>query len=407
MKRHHSQPGAASRRGTLMPALAMVILVVCVAAALILDRLWLDAARVELTTAAEAAALAAAGRLADDDRLRTDADGTAIIEAARFTAWSIAADNRVAGSVVEMDTSPDGDIRFGVVTDDPTTGVPVFLETDHNPTSVIVRAQAIRRRGNGVALFFRGLTGVETGNVVSFAEASINNRVIGFRSILRANVPAMPLGILESDVTGTRKDTWEWQIVQQNGQDLYGYDEASHFVTNGPDGIREIVLTYESSTSDVSTSEENGSQETSPNFQIIDTGNGLLEQQCRRQILEGWDEEDLAQFGGEFVLSSSSQPIDGSDSMFLECLSEFEQMIGHKRICVLYQDDSLANELGIGRLQATQFVAGRILAIDGAETGSTQIVFQPAVVSTRTAIIDETLSEDLANPYVFKLQLTH
>ena len=390
-----------------MPALAMVILVIGVAAALILDRLWLDAARVELTTAAEAAALAAAGRLADDDRLRTTADTTAIIEAARFTAVAIAADNRVAGSEVHLDSSPDGDIRFGVVTDDPTTGEPVFLETDHHPSSVIVRAQAIRRRGNGVALFFRNLTGVETGNVASIAEASINNHVIGFHAILGANVPAMPLGILESDTTGSRNDTWDWQIVQQHGQDLYGYDETTHSVTQSPDGIREMVLTSTSSSSQGNPTQEAASQVTSPNFQIIDAGNGLIEKQCRRQILEGWDEDDLTTFGGEFILTGTPVSIEGTDKLLSGLNDDFVKMIGHKRICVLYQDPGQSNGSGIKRLLATQFVAGRILAIEGTGTETTQIVFQPTVMATRTAIIDQSQSDELANPYVYNLQLTH
>lgn len=391
-----------------MPALAMVILVVCVAAALVFDRLWLDAARVELTVSAEAAALAAAGRLAHDDRLRTDADGEALIEIARLTAADIAADNRVAGHPVQLDPSTDGDIRFGVVTEEPTTGEPIFIETNHNPTSVIVKAQAVRSRGNGVALFFRQLTGVHTGNVISYAEATIDNRVVGFRSVLNAKVPAFPLGILESDTINSREDTWQRQIVEQQGQDQFGYDDTTHAVFNGPDGIREIVLTYEPRSSNVSTqSSESEATQSSPNFQVIDLGNGLFEEACRRQVLEGLSVDDLANLGGDFVLNGSPLPIDGADNMFPYLLNEFTQMIGHKRICVLYQDDSVSNQSGIGRLQATQLVAGRILAINGDENTRTEIVFQPTVVSTRTAIVDASIPQDLANPYIFKLNLTH
>lgn len=391
-----------------MPVFAMVILVVCVAAALVFDRLWLDAARIELTASAEAAALAAAGRLADDDRLRTNADTDAIIEAARLTAAAIAADNRVAGHPVQLDASPEGDIRFGVVTEEPTTGEPIFIETNHNPTSVIVKAQAVRSRGNGVALFFRQLTGVHTGNVVSYAEATIDNRVIGFRSLLNAKVPAFPLGILESDTTNSREDTWQRQIVEQQGQDLFGYDDTTHTVTNGPDGLREIVLTYETPSSHVSTnSTDNETGKTPPNFQIIDLGTGLFEDECRRQILEGLSEDDLANLGGEFVLAGTPLPIDGLSSMLPDVRKELAQMIGHKRICVLYQDDGVGSQSGISRLRATQLVAGRILAINGDESTRTEIVFQPTVVSTRTAIVEPSIPAELANPYIFKLNLTH
>ena len=51
---------AVRRRGSLVPAVAVALAVVGAFMAVVLDRLWIDAARMELLTAAEAAAHLAA-----------------------------------------------------------------------------------------------------------------------------------------------------------------------------------------------------------------------------------------------------------------------------------------------------------------------------------------------------------
>ncbi|NOX56698.1 MAG: hypothetical protein GXP27_20080, partial [Planctomycetes bacterium] len=62
-----SQIGMPNRRGLLVPLVAMALLVATAAAALVLDALWLQAARVELQACAEAAAFAAARELVSED----------------------------------------------------------------------------------------------------------------------------------------------------------------------------------------------------------------------------------------------------------------------------------------------------------------------------------------------------
>src|SRR5262245_51018624 len=86
------------RRGFTTPAVAIALLIAMCGLALILDRLWLDAADLELTTAAEAAALGAASALANDDLLRINADPELRQDDARNAAAWIASQNTVAGS---------------------------------------------------------------------------------------------------------------------------------------------------------------------------------------------------------------------------------------------------------------------------------------------------------------------
>jgi hypothetical protein len=399
-------PDLRGRRGTMLPAIVMAILVVCLLAALVFDRLWLDAAQIQLRTAAEAAALAAAGRLASDDRLRDDADPETLLDAARQAAVSIAAENRVAGSPVRLDATPGSDIRFGTVIDDPETGRPVFLETDAQPSTVLVTAQAVRRRSNAIALFFRSLTGVAHADVMAQAGATIDSAVIGVRPLPGSCVPALPLGILASDPAGSRDDTWQRQIIRGEGEDQYGFDETTHRVVERPDGIREIVLRWVA-TAGPSAGVESAPAPQSANFQILDIGNDLAEHHVRPQIADGWSHEDLAPVGGQFILDGVPRSIDGSSALLPHLLSAFEAVIGRPRICVLYVEDGPSSASGVNRLKATQLIAGRILAIAGENAGEVRIVWQPTVLTTRTALLANSADRHIENPYLWKIHITH
>jgi hypothetical protein len=76
-----------------VPVVAVALLVIGAAIALALDRAWIDGAQVELTTATDAAALAAARELAGDDLLRPGIDASGRVAAARLAAMRVAALN--------------------------------------------------------------------------------------------------------------------------------------------------------------------------------------------------------------------------------------------------------------------------------------------------------------------------
>ena len=83
-------------------AIALALLVVGGAMALVFDRLWQDAAFLELRSAGEAAALAAANRLAGDESLRKEPDWESLCQEARTAAADVAAKNLVGGLPVKM-----------------------------------------------------------------------------------------------------------------------------------------------------------------------------------------------------------------------------------------------------------------------------------------------------------------
>jgi hypothetical protein len=377
-----------------MPVIAVALVLIGMAGALVLDRLWIDAARMELLTTAEAAALAAAGRLASDDRLRQPVDWDGLIEAARRDAVDIAAVNRVAGRPVHLDPSEARDICFGRLTTDPQTDRTLFLETAHDPTSVFVTARAARRAGNALSLFFTGLTGLAAAQSSSTAEATIDNRVVGVSPLGGSTVPAWPLGILARDPSATREDTWEHQITRGNGPDLYACDPRTGDVREGGDGLPEIVLQL----APVAQS----TVDRSPNVQLLDIGNGLNVRRIREQLVRGWSEDDLAGWGGTLWLDGGNVPLPAGTEPMAALRSDFEQLVGQVRIVVLYEEEETAGS-DVHRVLGVGFAAGRILAVREGVNAAPELVFQPGVVGTRSAITRENVA---ANPYVFRLQLT-
>jgi hypothetical protein len=396
------------RRGLTTPAVAVALLVAMGGLALILDRLWLDAADLELTTAAESAALAAARSLASDDLLRPNADPAARIQAARDAASWIAGQNFVAGEPVTINSDPEGDVRLGRLILDEKEKLVRFEESNEYPTTAVVTAQRTRRTSNPVGLFVTGLTGIPFGDVISRVEATIDNHIVGVRSFEGTTVPALPLAIWMKDPTQQRRDTWELQIEGRRGADVFGYDAAAGGVYRGADGIPEIVLRSQPRARDSSDS----------NILVLDIGTKLQDTDIARQFASGWSTKDLRGRNGEIRVSPSNPDVfPASPKLTRQDREALDNLIGEPRICLLYSE-ARPNASSL-LLQATcvRLVAIRVLAVRDGSNGACEFVVQPCVFATRTALLDEQTpahtgrasdaTANNANPYIYKLQLTH
>jgi hypothetical protein len=377
-----------------LPAVVVALLVVGLMLALVLDRLWIDAARVELSVGAEAAALRAAQELAGDHRLRAERDDARIAEHARRAAKEVAARNLVAGQPLILDTTVDGDVRFGRRVR-AARGRDVFLETEHLPTTVVVLAERSRSRANPLGLFLRGLTGQATADVAVFAEASIDGRVVGVRPFEGANVPAIPLAVLERDESGQDAATWAKRIEQRTGDDAFGFDESSGMVTSGGDGIPELALR----------STGNGS-----NMCWIDAGNGLQDPLIAEQIDTGLNIEHLSETGGTLRIDKGPLRFRAGGIADGTALNALAGIAGEKRICFLAgptldSSSGRACVVDVRRIEAV-----RVMHVSVSHAHVTVIV-QPTVICTRTAVLPQDLDsspggESDAAACVYKLHLT-
>lgn len=381
----------------MTPALGVAMVVVGGCLAMVFDRLWQDAAEIELQTAAEAAALAAAHRLVDDETLHPDADWPRLLEQARIAAADVAGRNRVGGEPLRLSDSADSsDIQFGrfVVND---AGEELFVETPESPRTVRVWASQGRGSANPVGLLVRDLTGA--GRDMTFeAAADLDNRVVGVRPYDEFVAPGLPLAVLDRDPAGARSDTWSAAIELRKGGDAYSYDAIHHRVDDQPDGLPELTVR----SADLRASVQEVLQ---VNLQMIDVGAGLSDGVLVEQIEEGWGVDDLVSRGGELRFDGRPEQLPASVHVQTAPAEALQQVLGEARLCLLF-DAFVPTGGGRTTTRVSRLVGVRIMAARVVEPGEVELVLQPAVVATRTAIVSS-LDGDLdANPYVYKVYVS-
>lgn len=410
-----------------MPALALALLAVLGGAALVVDRLALDTAKNELRTSAEAAALAAARELANDDRLRPDFDSVALQMKSRFAAARIAAENYIAGEALTLNTEPNGDVRFGCLRVDPETGETIFVEAEgqDDPTTVAVHARRTTDRDSAVRLPMRALYAPTDADVVTVAEASINFGVIGLRPVDELSIPTLPLAILsqaieEHDSTpekspATRNPhsknsqpakprrpsaaSWVRDIEQRRGTDRFGYDASTGEVTQTSDGIPEITLRTAARSADAKS-----------NAFVLALVGDLTQDSLQRQICEGWSADDLQPLGGELLFGHGPLNLAGLRGVDCNALSSaLRKVIGQPRVVFLYDREIGDSQASVASLQIRKMVAGRVMSVCELSDCECEIVFQPAVMATRSAVTSSDESEFGCekNKYVANLRLTN
>lgn len=402
------------RRGSMALAAMLSLLVIVGGVAIALDRLWLESAQTELEAAVEAAALRGGQLLASDDLLRVDSDIEARLEHARLEAGRIAEENLLAGQPVELDFSPEGDIRFGRLVRRERTNEDVFIETNDRPTSVVVRGLHSRSRNNPVATLLNSVSDNEGADVSALSEATIDNRIVGFQPVTGAPIPALPLAILREAEEGDSRESWMTQIEDRQGADLYGYDEQTGLTTDGPDGIPEIRLRSAIRRGDPKKA----------NVHLFDVTGVSTDEELLFHMQNGWRDEDLPRNLNELRFDENSshdfETISGIHGVAPRVL---EELIGQCRILFLYDEFLPTGRSGAGRLQVTQAVAGRVLSVEVLDDDGCELIIQPGVMTTRTALLAssdnesrsgrrknrnrEDRSKQLANRYIYKLQITN
>lgn len=402
-----------NRRGTMALAAMMSLLVIIGGVAVALDRLWLDNAQTELEAAVEAAALRGGRFLASDDLLRLESDVEARLELARQEAGEIAGENLIAGQPVELNTSPEGDIRFGRLVHRERTGADIFLETTDRPTSVVVRGKHSQSRNNPVAMFLNSVSGSEGADVSALSEASIDNHVLSLRPLAGVPVPVLPIAILRDGGKDRSSESWNSQIEDRQGSDHYGYDERTGEITRGPDGIPEIR---------VRSAVRRGNPEEA-NVHLFVVSGSATANQLVSQVLHGWNEQDMPEYLPELRLDQEPYEFKTVNGINGPIPGAFQQLLGECRILFLYDEFQPTGRSGAGRIQVTQAVAGRVLSIEEVGNDSSELIIQPGVITTRTAQLapqfsglrnDRTAKSDteespdrLANRYIYKLQITN
>jgi Flp pilus assembly protein TadG len=368
-----------NRRGSVVLLCAFFLVVLMAMVGFAVDVGYLNLARTQLQRTADAAALAAAAELLDDDLLRGLPDLSDNMAAARQKAIEYAALNPVTGAAPQLDPNtsndPDGDVVFGRLYDPSDLSEPLsFLQPDTYNT-VLVRVRRTSVRNGAVPLFFARVLGFNEVDEQAEAAATLDDRVIGFR--VTPNTGNAGLLPIAADISA-------WSTVLAGvGPDNWSYDSSSGTVSAGPDGIPELVLFPDSGNGNGNGQGNGGSGGIVPgNFGTVDVGSpnnstAVLEQ----QILNGISDQDLQWYGGSLDIDPATGhlPLNGDTGVSAGIQDAVQSIVGQPRSIPLY--DQVAGQGNGATFYVVGFAGVRVVDVDltGA-LANKHITIQPALV---------------------------
>ena len=396
--RHRARRGAAV--GILVASLVIIAGLVAVT--------WgvanLSLTQRQLQSACEAAALAGAAELMDDDVLYGRLNPSDDVAAARAICQAYASVNPSYGQPTLLDLNqgndPRGDVVIGYVPNPRWVKTPLDVWQGKGPAnSIWVKASRSRLRGNPVSLWLGGLLGVGTGDVAAAARASLDHRVYGFRPELHTSVPLVPLA--------AASQAWHDQAgaeATEGENDNFTVDYRRGYVFDGGDGIPEIIIRANLPGGAGSASQED-SEQNDKFLSLVLSNNSFNESVRQRETATGLRREDLAQLGGEFSLGYDGTlmlpAVDTLDGSWCDVLWSIR---GSIRVWPLGSAAKLAND--DPGCQVTGYGAAVVVHTkidDTVEPAQLVVTLQPALLATSTALTRDNAAE---NPWIAKLSLT-
>ena len=233
------------RRGIAAMLFALLLPVLIGFIALSVDTAMIAAARSQLSTAADSAALAGAQQMANEYRVRGVTDMSSQITAAQNSAVAFAANNKVFNQSVSLVAGTNGssssDVQVGYL--DPNNTHSSLITTSAFSTlfnSVQVTARRDPSRGGLVPTFFSAMMGFNGGSLNVYSTASVANYTIsGYKSVNGLSANLLPIVL---DVTTYNAMMAGVGSVIGAATDQYSYNPVTKTVSNGADGVAETVL---------------------------------------------------------------------------------------------------------------------------------------------------------------------
>jgi Flp pilus assembly protein TadG len=371
MKKLRFVDGRHSRRRGAVAVLVAVSMVTLLAfAALTVDLGLMYGTRSDLQRTADAAAMAGAIRLMDQDRLKGGTDLTDVIDASRLSVSTFAALNPIYRTTP---TVLSADIQAGYLSDpyNPYESLDTTTPGRFNAIQVVTRKDG---SCNGpLDLLFAWIMGHQSTNVTATATAAFMDGVVGFRvDDGDPNAGLLPLAL--------RNTSW---LNLLNGTatsgDNYTYDPETGTVSPGPDGIPELNL-YPGS----------GAGQLPPgNFGTVDIGSsGNSTADLVRQILYGVNAADLAHHGGELRLGDDGTLLlNGDTGLSAGIKDELEAIKGKARTIPIFS--TVAGPGNNAMFTVVGFAGIRIMNVKlTGSMSSKNVIIQPAITVDETALVE-------------------
>jgi len=357
------------RRGATVVMVMVSLTMLLGFAALTVDLGVLYNTRGDLQRSSDAAALAGAQALLDQNRLKGSAELNEAIAASRTEAGTYGSENAVYG--LPTPTVNSSDITVGYLSD-PTSSTEAFDFTD--PTrfnAVHVRVRRDSAANGPVQLLFARIFGLETSNVTAEAAAALMDGIEGWRVDERTgNAGLLPIALRQSAWLDLLNGTF-------TSGDHYTYDTETQTVSPGPDGILELNL-YPGG----------GAGQLPPgNFGTVDIGSPAnVTPDIIRQILYGVNEADLAYFGGELRLGDDGTlPLNGDTGLSAAIASALEDIIGQPRAIPIFT--TVTGPGNNATFTIVGFVGIRVMHVKlTGSMNSKHVYIQPALVVDDAAL---------------------
>lgn len=354
------------------------MLVVVGMAALVVDLGPVLTARTELQSAADAAALAGAGTLLNEDRLKGNSQLLAVLTAARNATATYAGYNEVLGlsPAVPLNSENDrsGDIVLGHLADPTDRSTPLDTSAPVRFNAVQVCVRRDDTENGSIAYAFAKLLGFTSVGVRARATAMFQDGVVGYevrRPGQTANL--MPLALHETP----------WLNLINGGanasNDNYTYDAQTRQVSAGPDGLPEINIFPGS-----------GNGQLPPgNFGTVDIGSqSNSTADISRQIREGVNADDLSYFPDGFRLGpDGTLTLNGDTGLSAAIKDDLQSILGEPRAIPLF--DHVSGPGNNAWFRVVGFAGVRVMYVK--LTGpmkDKKVIVQPAFVSDETAVAD-------------------
>ncbi len=382
--RTHNRRPSARRRGAIAVLAAVMLIVVFAMVAFAVDVGYLLLARSEAQRSADAAAMAAAWELVNDEYHQGEFDRNH--DSARVVAIKYAQLNTVGQVTPVLDANwtnhSSGDIVMGRLTNpsDPSSDLVFGNAGKYNAVRIRVRRTA--NQNGEVPFFFANLLGVNSASITAQATAAFMDGVSGFRvTETSGRSSLMPFVIHE--------DTWNAYLSHPASfSDDFSYSSSSDSVAGGGDGSPEIRMFAQGGTGNGNgNGNGNGSGQIAPgNFGTVDIGgadNSATD--LLRQIRQGPSMDDMQHHGGEVALDPVTKTINlnGDTGMTVSMKAALEEIVGQPRTIMLYRE--VVESGNTANFTITGFVG--VTVVDFALTGSDKhILIQPTAVVDRTAI---------------------
>jgi len=355
---------AQQRQGTILVLAAFLLVAMMAMVAFAVDLGLLHVARTELQRSADAASIASAWSLVDENAMT----GISNPDGVRLRAEEVARQYAARNNSLQIDPAlGDGDLTIGYLANPfDSDGA---IQTGQSPyyNAVHVRVQRTSDQNGRIPLFFARVLGIDEHSLTAEATAVVMANFGGFQS------PSSGAGNLEILPFSLDQETWDGMLAGGGGDD-WRWDHETSSVLPGSDGIREVNL-YPQGT---------GSPGNRGTVDIGSSNNSTND--IARQILDGVSPADLEHHGGKIELDQNGELLlNGDTGISAGVKDELAQIMGQPRVIPIFRE---VEGPGNNAMYTIVAFAG-IRIVDVKLTGKMsqkRVIIQPAPILMRGGI---------------------